>query len=100
MVGPVRVVVPGYIGGRSAKWVTAITVQDVPSQSYFQALDYRTLPAQADPDKGTQGEGISLSSPRVNCDILVRRRDVRTDGEAIHTRKASRPRVDALSTAR
>ena len=71
MVGPVRVVVPGYIGGRSAKWVTAITVQDVPSQSYFQALDYPILPAQADPDKGAPGEGISLSSPRVNCDILV-----------------------------
>jgi sulfite oxidase len=59
------------IGGRSAKWVTAITVQDVPSQSYFQALDYRILLAQADPDKGAPGEGISLSSPRVNCDILV-----------------------------
>ena len=33
-------------------------LQDVPSQSYFQALDYRTLPAQADPDKGAQGEGF------------------------------------------
>ncbi|MBX4413378.1 molybdopterin-dependent oxidoreductase, partial [Mycobacterium tuberculosis] len=48
--GPVRVVVPGFIGARSVKWVTAITVQPGASQNYFQALDYRILPADADAD--------------------------------------------------
>ena len=69
--GPARVVVPGYIGARSVKWVTAITVQSVPSENYFQALDYRILPADADPDTAAAGEGISLSSLPLNCDILV-----------------------------
>jgi sulfite oxidase len=69
--GPVRVVVPGYIGARSVKWVTAITVQPVPSQNYFQALDYRILPPEIDPDTAAPGEGISLSSLPLNCDILV-----------------------------
>ena len=69
--GPVRVVVPGYIGARSVKWVTAITVQPGPSQNYFQALDYRLLPPDADPDTAAPGEGISLSSLPLNCDILV-----------------------------
>ena len=69
--GPVRVVVPGYIGARSVKWVTAITVQPVPSQNYFQALDYRLLPPDTDPDTAAPGEGISLSSLPLNCDILV-----------------------------
>jgi sulfite oxidase len=69
--GPVRVVVPGYVGARSVKWVTGITVQEVPSQNYFQALDYRILPADADPDTVAPGEGISLSSLPLNCDILV-----------------------------
>ena len=42
-----RVVVPGFIGARSVKWVTAITVQPVPSDNYFQALDYRIWPADS-----------------------------------------------------
>jgi sulfite oxidase len=69
--GPVRVVVPGYIGARSVKWVTAITVQAVPSQNYFQALDYRILPPDVDADTVGPGEGISLSTLELNCDILV-----------------------------
>ncbi len=68
--GPVRVVVPGYIGARSVKWVTGITVQKGPSENYFQACDYRILPPDADADNAAPGEGISLSSLTLNCDIL------------------------------
>src|SRR5207302_10976444 len=35
--GPLRLVVPGYIGARSVKWLSRITVQEEPSESYFQA---------------------------------------------------------------
>lgn len=69
--GPVRVVVPGYIGARSVKWVTSMTVQAFPSQNYFQALDYRILPPEADADTVAPGEGIPLSSLPLNCDILT-----------------------------
>ncbi len=68
--GPVRVVVPGYIGARSVKWVSAVHVGAHPSDNYFQAVAYRLLPAEADPDAAGPGDGISLSSVALNCDIL------------------------------
>jgi sulfite oxidase len=76
--GPVRVVVPGYIGARSVKWVTSVTVEAVPSQNYFQALDYRILPPEVDADTAAEGEGLSLSSLPLNCDVLAP-----TDGDHV-----------------
>ena len=67
---PVRVVVPGYIGARSVKWVDRITVQDRPSDNYFQATAYRLLPAEADPRTAGPGDGLSLGSIAVNSAIL------------------------------
>jgi sulfite oxidase len=69
--GPVRVVVPGYIGARSVKWVNAVTIRDSPSDNYFQASVYRLLPADADPDTTDPATGIPLSSVTLNCEILV-----------------------------
>lgn len=68
--GPVRLIVPGYIGARSVKWITSVTVQPDPSDNYFQASAYRILPADADPDAAEPGDGISLSSVALNCDVL------------------------------
>lgn len=68
--GPVRVVVPGYIGARSVKWVQRITAQRDPSDNYFQATAYRVLPVDFDPDRAGPGDGISLTSVNVNSAIL------------------------------
>ncbi len=38
---PLRVVVPGYIGARSVKWLSRIQVSDRPSANHFQAVSYR-----------------------------------------------------------
>jgi sulfite oxidase len=42
--GPLRVVVPGYIGARSVKWVASIEVRDTPTDNHYQAKAYRWLP--------------------------------------------------------
>lgn len=40
---PVRVVVPGYIGARSVKWLGKIVVSDRPSPNYYMADAYKLL---------------------------------------------------------
>jgi DMSO/TMAO reductase YedYZ molybdopterin-dependent catalytic subunit len=67
----VRVVVPGYIGARSVKWVNAITVQETPSRNYFQVIAYRILAADSDLDTVSPDDGLSLSAVALSCDILV-----------------------------
>jgi sulfite oxidase len=37
---PVRALVPGYIGARSVKWLSEITVQRDHSDNFFQTVDY------------------------------------------------------------
>jgi len=68
---PVRVVVPGYIGARSVKWLERIVAQAEPGQGYFQALTYRLLPAETDPETIAPGEGVALGAIAVNSDILT-----------------------------
>ncbi|CAN5848530.1 sulfite oxidase [soil metagenome] len=38
---PLRVVVPGYIGARSVKWLNRVTLLEHASDNWFQARDYR-----------------------------------------------------------
>jgi len=67
---PVRVLVPGYIGARSVKWVTEITATAAPSDNYFQSTAYRLLPADVDPTTAGPGVGFSLGPVALNADIL------------------------------
>ena len=68
---PLRVVVPGYIGARSVKWLERITVQDAPSQNFYQASTYRLLPPDVDPSTTRPGDGVALGLVAVNSDVLA-----------------------------
>src|SRR5260370_27770614 len=43
---PLRVIVPGYIGARSVKWLRAIALQEHTSTNPYQARDYKLFPPE------------------------------------------------------
>jgi sulfite oxidase len=65
---PLRVVVPGYIGARSVKWLERIELRSTPWPGYFQHVAYRLLPEDGKP---TPGAGMPLGLVALNADILA-----------------------------
>ncbi|KAG5951049.1 hypothetical protein E4U53_003873 [Claviceps sorghi] len=47
---PVRVVIPGQIGGRSVKWLKRIIVTESPSDNWYHIYDNRVLPTMVTPE--------------------------------------------------
>nr|ACF22999.1 nitrate reductase [Chlorella vulgaris] len=45
---PLRLIIPGFIGGRMIKWLQEITVTEVESQNYYHFHDNRVLPSHVD----------------------------------------------------
>jgi sulfite oxidase len=65
---PLRVVVPGYIGARSVKWLERVEVRSWPWHGYFQHVVYRLLPEDGTPGPG---EGMPLGLVALNADVLI-----------------------------
>jgi sulfite oxidase len=65
---PLRVVVPGYIGARSVKWLDSVEVRATPWEGYFQHVAYRLLPEDGTPGPG---EGMPLGLVALNADVLA-----------------------------
>jgi sulfite oxidase len=66
--GPLRAVVPGYIGARSVKWLTLVELRAEPWEGYYQATAYRLVPPGTEPGRGV---GIELGLVAVNSDVLA-----------------------------
>jgi sulfite oxidase len=65
--GPLRVVVPGYIGARSVKWLQQVELRADPFDGYFQETAYRLLRPGEQPAPGL---GIELGEILLSADIL------------------------------
>lgn len=75
---PLRVLSPGYIGARSVKWLSRITLQPAPSQNYFQAHAYQLFPSHINETTVDWNAGLQLGTVPVNCVICSPR-----DGEQL-----------------
>jgi sulfite oxidase len=75
---PVRLVVPGYIGARSVKWLSAVRVRDSPSPNHFQASSYRLHPPGLDEATARPEDGFALGEVGVNAAVLAP-----TEGEEV-----------------
>ncbi len=57
---PLRVVVPGYIGARSVKWVAEIRAQPTPSDNYYQRKSYKLFPPNVSAETVDWDHGMML----------------------------------------
>ena len=92
---PLRVVVPGYAGVRSPKWLKRITVQNQPSYAFQQAQDYLLFPPAARNETRSDFQGFTITEmpvtsaicqPRVGASLPAGRAQVR--GYAVATDRA------------
>ena len=66
---PLRLVVPGYAGVRSAKWLTRIEVRDTPSDAPIQAHDYKLFPADVTSGTVDWTRGLTINAMPLNAAI-------------------------------
>ncbi len=97
---PLRVVVPGYIGARSVKWLAAVSAQATSSSNYFQRRAYRLFPPDVATPTDGSGEGIELGEFSVSsafCRLIAvdrPRSAVLAEGYAVAGGERTIERVD------
>lgn len=66
---PLRSVVPGYIGARSVKWLTRITVQAAETTNYYQAKSYKIFPSSVRADTADWNSVPAIEDVALNAVI-------------------------------
>lgn len=93
---PLRMVVPGYIGARSVKWVGRITLQDAPSTNYFQAHAYKLFPPHVRAATVNWEEGEMLGALPLNSFITSPQPGETIPGRPLNVQGIALPGGDAL----
>ncbi|HTE03946.1 MAG TPA: molybdopterin-dependent oxidoreductase, partial [bacterium] len=82
---PLRVVVPGYIGARSVKWLRSVAVAAAPSENYFQAHAYKLFPPSVRAHTADWNAGVTLTGPPVSAVICAPRQGQRLQAGHLST---------------
>jgi sulfite oxidase len=72
---PLRVIVPGYIGARSVKWLDTIKLQRSPSTNYFQSRAYKLFPPHIQASTADWEHASALTDLPLNSVICQPRPD-------------------------
>ena len=75
---PLRVVVGGYVGARSVKWLSEIALRAEPSDNYYQAVEYKLFPPHVTAENADHSEGEMLGEIPLNAVIWAPK-----DGETL-----------------
>jgi sulfite oxidase len=70
---PLRVVVGGYVGARSVKWLSEVRLQAGPSSNYYQAVEYKLFPPHVTAETADYSEGEMLGEIPLNAVICAPR---------------------------
>ena len=68
---PLRVVIPGYAGVRSPKWLASIRVQDRPSDNHIQQKEYKLFPPDVTSQTVDLSKGPFIDEMPLNSAILL-----------------------------
>ena len=71
---PLRMIVPGYVGARSVKWLSEISVQADSSENHFQQVGYKLFPPHINLYNVDYADGMQLTKLPVNS-VIVRPQD-------------------------
>jgi DMSO/TMAO reductase YedYZ molybdopterin-dependent catalytic subunit len=70
---PVRMIIPGFIGGRMVKWLQEITVTEGESDNFYHFHDNRVMPPHVDEELAKkEGEWLLLLACAAACLVLLR----------------------------
>ncbi|XHG04905.1 hypothetical protein AWENTII_008159 [Aspergillus wentii] len=67
---PLRLMIPGFVGGRCVKWLESIWVTDYENDSYYHINDNRMLPSFVD-DKDSEFAKIMFQHPSTICNEQI-----------------------------
>lgn len=88
---PLRVIIPGYVGGRNVKWLSRIWISDHENDSFYHVYDNRVLPSFVT-DQNSELAEIMFRHPSTCCNEQVL--------NSIIVRPAQEERIDVVDIKR
>ncbi|GAB4526137.1 MAG: sulfite oxidase [Anaerolineae bacterium] len=95
---PIRVMVPGYIGARSVKWLRTIIVQSAPSPNYYQQKAYKMFAPDVSAETADWAAAPMLTDQALNALICTPEPETTLSGNTFQVSGFALPQGDHTIT--